>query len=222
MASHADSAAPFSNRRSQRRRLLPAALFLITLAVALLSPPGAATAMSFWRAGAPALFCASCGATIVAQGQIDDGAAQRFLAFMREMNVGGRPVVLLNSGGGKIVAGMELGRVFRRLRATVIVAEEGDPPPRPSICFSACVYAFIGGARRIAPPGSQLGVHRMFAPRGDVTHYATPEMTQMLRSYMREMGVDPKLALAAENVASERIRILTRGELVAWRLAGGS
>ncbi|MFM9152903.1 MAG: hypothetical protein ACKOPC_04745, partial [Methylocystis sp.] len=29
-------------------------------------------------------------------------------------------------------------------------------------CYSACVYALMGGSRRVIPPESRVGVHRMF------------------------------------------------------------
>ena len=67
-----------------------------------------------------------------------------------------RTVVLLDSQGGYVIASMELGRVFRRIGAATVVANQ---------CLSACVYAFMGGVKRVAPRGALLGIHRMFAEK---------------------------------------------------------
>ena len=63
---------------------------------------------------------------------------------------------------------MQLGMVFRKIGAAVIVARGASAMRRrdesawpPALCMSACVYAFFGGKKRVVPAVSQLGIHRM-------------------------------------------------------------
>ena len=70
-----------------------------------------------------------------------------------------RSVIFMNSPGGNVVASMELGADFRRLRAAVIVAGFASvgsrSGPVAGQCLSACVYALMGATQRVAPPESQ-------------------------------------------------------------------
>ncbi|WP_395664463.1 hypothetical protein [Methylocella sp.] len=173
---------------------------------------------------ADAATCAGrCSAAVIADGQIDDATPGAFRAFLDA--AGGaarRPLVFLNSSGGKIVAAMELGQEFRAARATVVVAAPGDYIPQQAVCYSSCVYALMGAVRRIVPPGGQVGVHRIFAWRGDNRRYAGEGMTSMLRRYTANMGVSVDLVALAERVDPDHMRILTPSEMSGLRLASTS
>lgn len=189
--------------------------------VALTLPASAGTMTFRW---ADAATCAGrCSSAIVAEGSIEDGAAERFRAMLQASGDAGRhPLVILNSPGGKIVAAMELGEAFRRAGATVTVAAPADYIPQAGICFSSCVYAFMGAARRVAPPGSQIGVHRIFAWNGAKRHFAGEAMTAMLKRYTLAMGVSAELVAVAEQIDPSQVRILTASELARWRLTTAS
>ena len=69
-----------------------------------------------------------CPTVIAAEGEITDRTPYEFLNFV-ENNVGRsdlHAVVFLNSPGGKVVAAMQLGRIWRRLGAAAIVGR-ADP-----------------------------------------------------------------------------------------------
>ena len=73
-------------------------------------------------------------------------------------------IVFFNSRGGNVVASMVFGHILRELR----VAGDRRPVrgrrragPYVGECLSACVYAMMGAVRRIAPPGSEVALHRM-------------------------------------------------------------
>ncbi|MGO9674064.1 MAG: hypothetical protein ACLPSF_07840 [Methylocella sp.] len=137
----------------------------------------------------------------------------------------GRLVVFIDSPGGKIVAGIELGKIFRKIGVTASVArigegEEGSAAePTSGMCFSACVYALMGAQRRIAPRDSKIGIHRMFAYDGVSRRFDDGKMAAMLRRYSNMMGVSPDLVAATEKGTSDAIRILTPAEIARWRLA---
>jgi hypothetical protein len=179
---------------------------------------------------------AHCPQVIVADGQISNSTPDEFLQFLRE-NAGRhdlRTVVFLNSDGGYVVASMELGQIFRRIGAATVVARL-SPSSRGSArfmtakCLSACVYAFMGGVKRVAPPGSVLGIHRMFANQahgggifgdGPVERvYDNGSMAGLLANYSSRMGVSRDLIHYAEHISSQSIHVVTPAELARWRLA---
>ncbi len=176
-----------------------------------------------------------CPAVIAAEGEITDETPEQFLEFVQQ-NVNQaslHAVVFLNSPGGKVEASMQLGREFRHLGAAAIVARV-DPGARRGVssfvgarCLSACVYALIGAKKRVIPPESLVGIHRMFAyvdsvdARGDAEHYRLYDngaMRAVLSHYTGMMGVSPELITRAEHISSDRIHILSRKEIARYRL----
>jgi len=173
---------------------------------------------------------------IVAEGQITNSTPGEFLEFLREnaSNRELRTVVFLNSEGGYVVASMELGRIFRRIGAATVVARLAPSAGRggrflSARCLSACVYAFMGGRKRVAPQGSALGIHRMFANQvtdggifGDgtvVRRYDNGSMASHLMAYSVRMGVSRDLILTAEHISSSSIHVVTSSEMSRWNLA---
>lgn len=209
-----------------------ALLATLTLALAVAPvAPARAEEMGFRMVGA------SGERVIAAQGEINDDTPDAFLNFVRE-NVGDgnlHGVVLLDSPGGKVVASMELGRAIRRLGMAVVVARPaaGDGRGELSVasgrCYSACVYALMGGARRVVPPGSKVGVHRMFnystnfdlAEGGIVRERNLDDggMRTTLSDYARAMGVSTDLVTLAERTSPDQLYILTGADIARWRLA---
>lgn len=179
---------------------------------------------------------ARCPQVIAAQGEIIEGTPDAFLNFVRE-NVGGgnlHGIVLLDSPGGKVVASMELGQAIRRLGMAVIVARPAaDQSGREMSlvagrCYSACVYALMGGRRRVIPPHSRVGVHRMFnystsfdlAEGGIVRerNYDDGGMRAMLSRYANMMGVSTDLVTLAERTSPDQLYMLTGADIARWRL----
>jgi hypothetical protein len=210
------------NRSVFSRLFIPAA-FAMALAASGLSC-GAASAMEFsLKSVGEETGCRDhCPRVIVAEGQITNDTPDDFLHFLRE-NAGDhnlRTVVLINSQGGYVVASMELGQIFRRIGAATVVAHQ---------CLSACVYAFMGGVKRVSPRGTSLGIHRMFANASDgafdsSTHrvYDDGSLAGALMRYSSRMGVSRELIRFAEHISSNRIHVVTPSQLSQWRLASRS
>ena len=166
---------------------------------------------------------------ISARGQITDATPDRFIEFLDE-NPGvraGRPVVFLDSPGGRVLASTEFGKVLRQVGAAVVVARVGAEGMTNAQCFSACVYALMGASKRVIPSSSMVGIHRMFAyqaevdPAGDEVvrrRYDDGTMKGYLRHYSSEMGVDPGLISDAEHVSSDNLRILSKKDIRRYRL----
>jgi hypothetical protein len=173
-----------------------------------------------------------CAQAIVADGEITNSTPQEFLSFVSTHLQGNvRAVVFLNSPGGRVVASMELGQIFRRLGVAAIVARAGQTYGGTALaaghCFSACVYALMGGSKRIIPPQSKVGVHRMFQyeasmdSAGGATiyrRYDTGKMRAMLSRYSKQMGVNSRVIEDAERTSSDSLHVLSNGEIARWRL----
>ena len=173
---------------------------------------------------------------VSAQGEINNDTADAFLSFVRQHSSDPdfRPLVLISSPGGTVVGAIKLGLVLRRVGASVLVArargEEGsdDLHVVSSYCMSACVYAFFGGKKRIIPPGSHLGIHRMaiyshsfdFFGGGDTTTrtYGSGELVGALSAYTKAMGVSPAAIEEAEQIEPDAIHLLTPKEIARWRV----
>jgi hypothetical protein len=92
-------------------------------------------------------------------------------------------------------------------------------------CNSACVYALIGGKIRNVPPGARVGIHSsklartggppIAAPLADLTSWARLQTANAeLRTYIQSMQIDDGLFRALMKVPHERVRILSRDEIV--------
>jgi hypothetical protein len=168
---------------------------------------------------------------IAAEGQITDATPQIFRAFLHEHSDSGnlRSIVLIDSYGGKVLASMELGRIFRQIGAAVIVAQPASGVLAGGRCFSACVYALMGGKKRVIPPQSQAGIHRMVAYGGGYdSQFSGGEPTMRLDNgtvaaslsrYSASMGVNPAIISLAEHIPPGLLHVLSRGEIARWHLA---
>ncbi len=223
------------------RSAQPAGSWLVAVLVAAglfgIAPAARAnTPMSFrlttvsGKAGCPK----DCADVIAAEGEIDNDTADQFVAFLADhlQDHDLRPVILLESPGGTVVGAMQLGTVFRSIGAAVIVASaqrvgtSEEVRVVPGMCLSACVYAFVGGVRRVVPPISRLGIHRMVinepvqGSNGTETQqvFGSRDFVASLSAYTRAMGVDPRMIGFAETIAPEQLHIVTPHEIARWKL----
>jgi hypothetical protein len=206
-----------------------AALTLLALA------PAHAEDMSFRTVALGAHCGERCPQVVSAQGEIVESTPDAFLQFVHQHVRGGNlhGVVLLDSPGGKVVASMELGRTLRRLGMAVIVARTASEGERSedllaAKCYSACVYALMGGRKRVIPPQSRVGVHRMFNYSTSFNlfegglvrerNYDDGDMRAVLTRYSNMMGISTALINLAEQTSPDRIHVLTGAEITRWRL----
>src|SRR5262245_54626706 len=124
-------------------------------------------------------------------GRIDAGAPSRLAQALE--GIDGRIATWLNSPGGNLFAGMQLGRVIRKHGASTHIIDSRTL--LPGECYSACSVAFLGGVYRFNDNGARYGVHRASLRGGPKS--GDPDLDQDLssaiRAYVREMGVDARL-----------------------------
>ncbi|HEY8259671.1 MAG TPA: hypothetical protein VIG55_00530 [Methylosinus sp.] len=206
---------------------------IIALACGATAAPAGAEEMSFRQVTLAARQCGGdCPQVVAAEGEIVEDTPDVFARFLRS-HVGSEPlrgILLIDSPGGKVIASMELGQQLRRLGMAVVVARvaaEGGPLVSGR-CYSACVYALMGGRKRVIPRQSRVGVHRMFnyvdgvdPMSGELLRerrYADGGMRKALARYSASMGVSRDLIALAERTSPDRVHLLTAAEIARWRL----
>ncbi len=214
----------------------------IMVAICLFSRPGLAADMRFRLLpfGDPAKCGEKCPQVIGAEGEIKNDMPAKFMDFVAA-NIDDsrvRSIVFLHSPGGAVDASMRLGRMFRKTGVLAIVAriEPAQAGQGPAVnlpgarCFSACVYAFMGAKKRIVPPSSLVGIHRMFfyddspdVASGGTTGkrtFGSARFVAQLADYASAMGVSKDLIYTAEKIDPDHVHIVTPSELKRWRLGG--
>lgn len=211
-------------------------LYASLIALAATNPfaaPTRADEMSFRLVTLADAHCAQhCPQVVAAEGEIVEETPDVFLRFLR-MRTSREPlrgILLIDSPGGKVIASMELGQELRKLGMAVVVARIGAEggPLVSGRCYSACVYALMGGRKRVIPRQSRVGVHRMFNfvdgvdPMSGETlrerRYADGGMRKALSRYSATMGISRDLIALAERTSPDRVHLLTSAEIARWRL----
>jgi hypothetical protein len=178
-----------------------------------------------------------CPLGIQAEGSIGKETGTEFLEFVSALprNNNLKPIVFMNSPGGVLEGSMKLGFIFRQLKMTVAVAlaeKSGAGLFAPAQCHSACVYALMGGKKRVVPPTSKIGVHAIFTNKFefDPLHAEPPfrkvaapsNVNDIARRYAKYMGISVQLVSLAESVSPNTISILTPAQVSKFRLGVAS
>jgi hypothetical protein len=170
--------------------------------------------------------CTGCE-WIVADGDMTADTPGKFESFLKKSRAGG--FVLLNSNGGSLLGGVELGRVIRKYQLHTSV---GKSTRRPSHmyeeeitkgnCLSSCAFAFLGGVSRTAEP-NEIGVHQFFSERAVLSpndkQFSGRDLSVqqvisgLLIDYTNQMGVDSEFVSLAFSTPPENIRFFSLAEL---------
>ena len=138
--------------------------------------------------------------------EIRDGFADRVIGELR----GNRAVgLIINSPGGSVSEARKLGRYLRAngLRTAVDRA-----------CTSACIDVLAGGAERYATPAARLGVHQSMVPNRYSSHEGGQLYVVESFRYLREMGVDADVAIAAASIPHDMLLLIPLSDALKTRL----
>jgi hypothetical protein len=201
---------------------------------------GAAQAMSYGLVAVGDGRCAGqCPSAIVASGKIEGDESERLLAFLQSLDPNSTLPrnFIVSSPGGDMVGAVDLGLKLRRLGVRTVVGSVapnpygGEAVLMPGVCGSACVFVLMAGTNRVVVPGSQVAVHapqvvlvgqgRSLVLGGPVSQMLIQGTEPVLRSYARQMGVDPAVIRLAHRVPNEARLTLTSTELSRYRLVTG-
>lgn len=193
-----------------------------------------------WVKEGPAEVCGEhCREWISASGPITGDTVRDFQFFSEARDPRGATIVL-DSGGGAVLASLDLGRKLREFGMKTTVGRTVTLPPDPNgeqraklsprgECASMCVFALLGGVHRTVPPEARILVHQIWpgSKRYDATaeNYTAEELVRIQRDvgriarYTVEMGGDIELFELAMRIPPwERLRSLTQSELRRLRL----
>ena len=204
------------------------------------SPPEPTSMRFEWMREGPAHVCGNqCREWVAATGPITGDTPRDFQMFAQARDLQGATLVL-DSGGGSVLASLELGRKVRhyKMRTTVgrsIKMETASGTEQHAKlsargeCASMCVFVLLGGVQRSVPPQARVLVHQIWpgSKRNDATAetYSAEEMVRIQRDvgriarYTVDMGGDIELFELAMRIPPwERLRSLTPSELRRMRL----
>lgn len=158
--------------------------------------------------------CGSC-TVIYATGDIVEGSLEALLTVVDELGLQAGTTVVLNSPGGSLWVGIEMGDAIRRLRFhTSVYGPSENNQHAGGICASACAYALLGGTHRTVGPSARIGLHQFSgtATRGRELSEAQT-VVSIVANYVRRMGVSQELVEIASAIPSSEVRWLTASEM---------
>lgn len=141
--------------------------------------------------------------------EIGDGFAERVIRELRANRAVG---LIINSPGGSVFEARKLGRYLRTqgLRTAV-----------DRVCVSACIDVLAGGAERFATSSARLGVHQSMVPNRYSSHEGGQLYVAESFRYLREMGVDPDVAIAAASIPHDKLLLIPLADALQTRLVTG-
>jgi hypothetical protein len=132
-------------------------------------------------------------------GVIDSEAPKRLEKYLEQNHIPDRSVVYLNSPGGSLIAGIQLGRLFRKYGLSTDVGRKSPASSKrfdivAGGCYSACSYAYLGGQFRYLNKESRYGVHQFRSTGAEpASEGSTQVASAVIVEYVRSMGVDTDL-----------------------------
>lgn len=136
-------------------------------------------------------------------GLIEKGDTFRLKSYISNLDNRKNIAVYLDSDGGFLLEGMELGRLFRDRQIKTVIEEN-------KLCASACALAFLGGFNknsglpwRTKTSNSGLGFHTFYNEFANNEMFSAEETSMLIRvsqliileiiTYFEEMNVSTKL-----------------------------
>ncbi len=120
------------------------------------------------------------GALVVVSGPFLAGDDKKLTRALLEIE--GNAVVLFESPGGSLMAGLAMGRAIRLASAATAV-ESG------ATCASACGLAWLGGTRRLMAEGARVGFHAAYYTDDKGQQIETGQGNAMIGAYLNQLGL---------------------------------
>lgn len=171
--------------------------------------------ITIWKPGLGSMAMNLNHFTVQLDGPLDENAASRLRSRLQAIKAS--PInFYLNSPGGVMSVGMEIGRIIRQTgMATNIGIYAGEEiQSKPGGCYSSCALAFLGGPYRYISKGSEFGVHRFSSGVASANDLDVAQVASArINTYIREMDVDPSLFELMARTGKDQIYILSTQQL---------
>ena len=223
-----------------------AALALTLDSHSALAQPNPEPMIFFVANGEPDSCGPGCSEWIAAEGRFEGPQVERRFRDLLDTLKGRNLPIVFNSLGGVIGEALVLGRILRERRMAASVGESypvgctariaADESCRRIMeanrelkarlrttgaeCYSACVYALLGASARHVPSDARVGIHAS-APTAVSSRPSAPTDEQLhnnRKRYILEMGANPGLQDAAIKTPPPGVHVLSREELVRYRV----
>ena len=200
----------------------------------------------FVAKGEPNACGPGCSEWIAAEGRFEGPQVERRFRDLLDTLKGRNLPIVFNSLGGVIGEALVLGRILRERRMAASVGESYPEGCKARIaadescrrimeanrelkaqlrtwgaeCYSACVYALLGASARHVPADARVGIHAS-APTAVSSRPGAPTDEQLhtnRKRYILEMGANPGLQDAAVKTPPPGVHVLSRDELVRYRV----
>jgi hypothetical protein len=168
---------------------------------------------------------------VVANGVITSETPARFQSFLDTEPFDGFVFLIhLNSLGGNLFGGIELGRMIRQQGLTTDVRSYERRPTgqdwyQPASngqgqCYSACALAFLGGEIRELSDDATLGFHQFSGGTGNLEEMqiGTQLVSGEILDYMTSMGASPALFTRMSTALPNDMFIPNGEELLAYSI----
>jgi len=172
-------------------------------------------------------FTATSGWTIYLNGIIDADAAKRFEDYVTNNHVPPTSLVIIDSSGGNLMQGIELGKSIRAHDFLTDVGRQNSSPPKPfdyttGECYSACTLAYVGGHFRFLKDGSRFGIHRFSSPDPTQGNEDIAQITSAtIVDYLKSMDIDTDFFSLSTQASPEDILEPTLSVLQKLRVVNG-
>jgi len=140
------------------------------------------------------------GALIVVSGPFEQGDDRKLTRALLETD--GTAVVLFESPGGSLLAGLAMGRAIR-IQGAATAVEEG------TTCASACGLAWLGGVRRLMGVGAQVGFHAAYYVDDQGRQIETGQGNALIGAYLNQLGLSERAVLYITGAAPADMTWLT-------------
>jgi hypothetical protein len=126
----------------------------------------------------------SNGSVVRVSGAFKAGDDKKFATALLSAN---GAIVSLDSPGGSLQVGLEIGRALR-LQGSTVVVEDGR------ICASACGLAWLGGTRRLVGAKARVGFHAAYFVNDDGKAIEVGYGNALVGAYLSKIGMsDPAI-----------------------------
>jgi len=120
-----------------------------------------------------------------------------------------RKLLILDNIGGSTAEAMRMGYLLRETGFDALV-------PASAVCQGSCIYLLAAGRQRTIR--GYVGLHRPYLANGESALSIGQRPRRMPQAYLRDMGVNPRLADDMQQIDPWRMRLLTPRELARYRL----
>lgn len=156
------------------------------------------------------------GTVLLMSGEIEDGDAARFKAYLLDM-VKAPDLIALHSPGGMVFEALQIGREVRERELPSAVLAGAH-------CLSSCPYILAGGEERFVSRRAIVGLHQHYyeQPKYMPVVFAVESIQAgqgATMEYLIEMGIDPSLMIYSLNTPPDQIYALVEEELTQTRIA---